>query len=138
MVDGDNTPDRALNSNHHWGCWIALFCTAAALVVGYGFVSGYLPIRSFDAARWRQVRTADDHARLRMIEWLVRSGQLDALTRAQVVELLGPPDGGTYFRDWDFVYRLGPERGLVGLDSEWLVLRIGSDGRVAEYRVVRD
>lgn len=73
-----------------------------------------------------------------MIEWLVRSGQLDALTRAQVVELLGPPDGGTYFRDWDFVYRLGPERGLVGFDSEWLVLRIGSDGRVAEYRVVRD
>lgn len=73
-----------------------------------------------------------------MIEWLVRGGQLDALTRAQVIELLGSPDGGAYFRDWDFVYWLGPERGLVGLDSEWLVLRIGSDGRVAEYRVVRD
>jgi hypothetical protein len=110
----------------------------ALLLIGYGFGAGYLPIRPFDAALWRQVNTADNPVRLNMVEWLVRSGRLDGLTRSQVLELLGQPDGGPYFREWDLVYWLGPERGLMGIDSEWLVLRIGSDGRVAEYRVVRD
>ena len=82
---------------------MALLATAVLLVVGYGFTTGYLPIRPFDAVQWRQVQTADNHVRLRMVEWLVRSGKLNRLTRAEVVELLGPPDGGRYFRDWDFV-----------------------------------
>ena len=138
MADADTIPDPVRGSNRSWGCWFALLGIVAALVIGYGFATGYLPIRPFDAALWRQVQTADNHVRLRMVEWLVRSGQLDGLTRSQVVELLGPPDGGPYFGDWDFVYWLGPERGFMSIDSEWLVLRSGSDGRVAEYRVVGD
>lgn len=131
-------PVRARGCNRFWGCWLGLLGIAAVLAIAYGFAADYLPVRPFDAARWRQVRTADDPVRLRMIDWLVRSGRLDRLTRPQVRELLGPPHGGPYFSEWDFVYRLGPERGLMSIDSEWLVLRIGSDGRVAEYRVVRD
>ena len=138
MSDPDAPPDEASGSRRSWGCWLALLATIALLVVGYGFATDYLPIRPFDAAQWRQVQTADNHVRLRMVDWLVRSGELDGLTREEVVELLGPPDGGPYFRDWDFVWWLGPERGFTSIDSEWLVLRIGSDGRVAEYRVLRD
>ncbi|NIJ21207.1 hypothetical protein FHS95_002910 [Sphingomonas naasensis] len=104
----------------------------------YAFSGGYSPARPFDAAAWRQVATSDNHVRLTMVDQLVESGQLDGLIRPQVLELLGPPDGGPYFRDWDFVYWLGPERGFMSIDSEWLVLRMGSDGRVSEYRVVRD
>ena len=106
--------------------------------IGYGFLTGYLPIRPFDAILWRQAQTSNISVRVRMVEWLVRSGTLDGLSRPQVLELLGEPDGGPYFRDWDLVYWLGPERGLMGFDSEWLVLRFGPDGRVSEYRVVRD
>ena len=51
------------------------------------------------------------------------------------VALLGPPNGGAYFREWDLVYRL-MERGLMSI--AWLVLRIGPDGRIAKYRVLRD
>ncbi|MCP3732348.1 hypothetical protein M9978_18155 [Sphingomonas sp. MG17] len=138
MIDTDANSGLGWRSNQPWGCWIGLLSIVVALVIGYGFVTGYLPIRPFDSGLWRQARTTDNQVRLRMVEWLVRSGRLDGLTRAQVVKLLGRPDGGPYFRDWDLVYLLGPERGLIGLDSEWLVLRIGSDGRVAEYRVVRD
>jgi hypothetical protein len=55
-----------------------------------------------------------------------------------VTELLGEGDKTNYWNDWDAVYWLGPERGLFGIDSEWLVLRIGPDGRVMEYRVMTD
>jgi hypothetical protein len=30
------------------------------------------------------------------------------------------------------------QRGFMGIDSEWLVLRIGSDGRVIKSEVVTD
>jgi hypothetical protein len=138
MSDVDAVSDKVSGLNRSWGCWLALLATVILLIVGYGFATSYLPIRPFDAARWRQVQTIGNPVRLGMIEWLVRSGRLDGLTRAEVVGLLGPPDGGPYFRDWDLVWWLGPERGLMSIDSEWLVVRIGSDGRVAEYRVVRD
>ena len=46
--------------------------------------------------------------------------------------MLGEPPKTNYFSDWDVVYWLGPERGLAGIDSEWLIVRIGEDGRVAE------
>jgi hypothetical protein len=39
---------------------------------------------------------------------------------------------------WPLVYLLGPERGLIRIDSETLVIRLGPDGRVSDYRVVRD
>ncbi len=125
-------------SSYPWGCWFALLGLVGLLFVGYAFQAGYLPVRPFDASLWRQVRTADNHVRLRMVEWLLRSGQLDGLTRPQVIAVLGQPDGGSYFKEWDFVYWLGPERGHFGIDSEWLVIRLGPDGRVADYRVVRD
>jgi hypothetical protein len=138
MPDDDAAGGKASGSGRPWGCWLALLVVTILLVVGHGFATGYLPIRPFDAVQWRQVQSADNHVRLRMVEWLVRSGKLDGLTRSQVLELLGPPDGGPYFREWDLVWWLGPERGFMSIDSEWLVIRIGSDGRVAEYRVVRD
>ncbi|HYI41104.1 MAG TPA: hypothetical protein VE053_12380 [Allosphingosinicella sp.] len=136
---GDTDPAEEKGFSRLWGCGFALLLIAGvAMIVGYGVMTGYLPIRSFDPALWRQVRTADNHDRLRMVEWLLRSGQLDGLTRSQAVGLLGQPDGGPHFQDWSLVYWLGPERGLFSIDSEWLVIRIGPDGRVAEYRVVRD
>ena len=124
-----------------WG-WLALLLAfLIAILVSLGFASGYLPIMRFDAEGWRrgggeQTLTP---VRLQMIEWLTRSGQLDGLTRREVLALLGPADDTPYFRDWDLVYRLGPERDLLfRIDSEWLVIRFGRDGRVSDYRVVSD
>lgn len=36
------------------------------------------------------------------------------------------------------VYWLGPERGLLGMDSERLVLRLDERQQVSEHRVVTD
>jgi hypothetical protein len=31
-----------------------------------------------------------------------------------------------------------PERGFISIDSEWLVVRFDTAGKVSEYRIVRD
>ncbi len=52
--------------------------------------------------------------------------------------MLGEPPSTGYFSDWDLVYRLGMERGFISIDSEWLVTRLGPDGRVVQARIVTD
>jgi hypothetical protein len=73
-----------------------------------------------------------------MVDSLIQSGQLDDKAEDEVLTLLGPPTDTKYFSDWDAVYWLGPERGFLCLDSEWLVLRFDAEGRVSEYQLVRD
>jgi len=51
--------------------------------------------------------------------------------------LLGPPTQTDKVKQWDLVYWMEPEPGL-GVDSVWLVLRVGADGRVAEHRILTD
>ena len=107
---------------------------AVILVLGVVTVRTTFPGRVFDAAAWQ----ADPDDRGPMADRLLARGTLDGLTRKQVVELLGEPPDTDYFRDWDLVYCLGMERGLFSIDSEWLLLRLGPDGRVAEARINTD
>ena len=96
--------------------------------------------RRFDAARWQdrtQVFTASA-PRGCMVDDLLRRHELAGQPRAAAVRLLGEPDSTPYFREYDLVYWLGPERGLISIDSEWLVMRLDSAGRVAEHRLVTD
>jgi hypothetical protein len=61
--------------------------------------------------------------RHRIGDWLHLTGGLDGLTKVQVLAKLGEPGGRTIFRDWSMHYWLGDQRSLVGLDSEWLLIR---------------
>ena len=100
-----------------------------------------LPDDDFNAAEWRAVERSDDFTRLEMVDSLIWSGQLDGMTRSEVVLLLGPDCECAYFSDWDLVYWLGPERSfLPGLDSEWLifVIRFDANGRTSEYSLATD
>ncbi len=113
---------------------LALAITAAVLVRWVWF-----PGRAFDAIAWRDEIQIRDGVRLGMADRLIARGELLGMTRAQIVERLGEPPETGYFSDWDLVYWLGPERNyLFGIDSEWLVLRLGDGGRVEEQRIVRD
>ena len=73
-----------------------------------------------------------------MADRLIARRELLGKTRGDVVELLGEPTPTGHFADWDMVYWLGPERGFISIDSEWLVLRLAEDGRVVDNRIVRD
>lgn len=95
----------------------------------------------FDSARWK-ARALDGDlqwpTRLRMIDDLLRRQRLVGADRATVERLLGPPDDTPYFKDWSMVYWLGPERGHIRIDSEWLVIRLDDKGVVSEAKIARD
>jgi len=76
--------------------------------------------------------------RLGMADRLIARGTLKNMARTEVVKLLGEPPQTDYFSDWDLVYWLGPERSFISIDSEWLVLRLGTDEHVVNCRIVRD
>jgi hypothetical protein len=113
---------------------VLAICVGMAGLVGWGL--GYLPVLPFSSARWKA--PPEGRVRVHMVDAFLLTHRLRGMRRETVVALLGqdPPTG--YFRDWDQVYWLGQERGLFAIDSEWLVLRYGPDGRVAAWRVVRD
>lgn len=97
-------------------------------------------VRHFDAQRWQDRTRAYSRDAVRgcMVDDLLRRRLLEGRTRDEVVALLGEPRRTTFFGDHDLVYWLGPERSLLSVDSEWLLLRLGADGRVAEIRLATD
>lgn len=52
--------------------------------------------------------------------------------------MLGKPPATDYFSDWDLVYWLGPERGFLSIDSEWLVVKLDQNEVVTDFKIVRD
>lgn len=116
--------------------WLGIL-GAAAVVVGIVKCSVFSG-RSFDAILWRDPVHMQDGVRLGMADRLLANRTLIGLTRSQVVAMLGEPPPTEYFRDWDLVYHLGMERSFISIDSEWLVARLGPDGRVVQARIVTD
>jgi hypothetical protein len=120
------------------GCLLAVLFALGAISLWVAFQFGHLPRSSFNSEEWKQAEKAEDYPRLAMVDSLIQSGQLDRKAQDEVLALLGPPTNTSYFSDWDAVYWLGPERGFLRLDSEWLVLRFDAEGRVSDYQLVRD
>lgn len=108
------------------------------LVVAWGAKRVLFPGRGFDAAAWALDADYGRGPRLEMADRLVARSALLGRTRAEVVAQLGEPPPTAYFSDWDLVYWLGPERGLLSIDSEWLVVRFSSAGTASDCRIVRD
>jgi hypothetical protein len=73
-----------------------------------------------------------------MVDDLLARYHLVGMPRAEVVRLLGEPPPTEYFRNFDLVYWLGPERGVFSIDSEWLVMKLDPTGRVVEAKLVTD
>ena len=65
-----------------------------------------------------------------MIDDFLDNHKLNSRTIDQVKSLLGEPEDTGYFKDYEMVYWLGPERGLFSIDSEWLVINLDSNNLV--------
>lgn len=89
----------------------------------------------FDRAKWAAADLAT-RTRAGMVDDLIRRRHLIGMTRAEVTALLGPSIDPEQFDGWDLVYPIGPDDGY-GIDPEWLVLRLGPDGRIARHKVIR-
>jgi hypothetical protein len=78
------------------------------------------------------------NTRYRVADGLELTGRLNGKTKAEVLELLGPPPPTDKFEDHDLVYVLGPERSWISLDYEWLLVDFDSTGRASSVTVVSD
>ena len=107
-----------------------------ALFFGYRLC---FPGRSFDSELWQQNKLQlGSKVRLGMADRIVARHMLRGMTSSQVTDMLGKPPATEYFRDWDLVYWLGPERGFLSIDSEWLVVKLDQNEVVADFKIVRD
>jgi hypothetical protein len=114
-----------------------VFALAAVALLAGGSWFVLRPGRHFDPSLWSNSRTPAS-VRLRMADDLVDNKKLIGLTRQEVVVRLGEPPKTEYFKEFDLVYYLGPERGFISIDSEWLVLKLGPEGRVKRATIARD
>jgi len=92
----------------------------------------------FELVAWQSGQSRTNAVRIRMVDDLLHRHRFGGMTRDQVTAIVGEPDKTEYFRDWDMVYWLGPERGFMGIDSEWLVFRLDGQKKVSDYKIVRD
>jgi len=114
---------------------VFVLTTAVILAAGIWFV--LRPGRRFDPSLWNNPATPAS-VRLRMADDIVDNKKLVGLTRKEVIARLGEPPKTEYFKNFDLVYYLGTERGFISIDSEWLVLKLGPDGRVTRATIAND
>lgn len=94
--------------------------------------------QEFSLTAWLAPHNHASTVRIRMVDDLLNNHNFRGMTREQVIAIVGEPDKTESFRNFDMVYWLGPERGFMSIDSEWLVFRLDDQNRVSEYRIVRD
>jgi hypothetical protein len=139
--------------NVNYRVLLAITVTASAVVAAFF----WLPAQPdygmpFDEVAWRRDTAAAfskatydevyNATRDRMVKDLLKRHPLIGLTRDQVTALLGEPDylHPEIFPTWEMVYWLGPDdRGAWGhLDSKWLLIHRGDDGKVSRCQTATD
>ena len=98
----------------------------------------------FDRERWHAFDAYDTTAsrgddRVWMVDDLLRRYELKEMTAAEVLHLLGEPERKFDFPDGArYTYDLGPCRGPVPIDHEWLTIYFDRQGRAAEASLWAD
>lgn len=121
-----------------------------ALVSGFNYIYTKAEERAdipFDYIHWDAGSRAKveppgqpsaDAPRIKMCRDLIKRRILIGKTREEIMFLLGAPDNFPFKEPWQFNYWLGPQRGLMKMDSAWLGIRFGDDGRATEARMLQD
>jgi hypothetical protein len=119
---------------------LAIGVVAVASFLATPSTAEYLHRQPFDSVTWRQSLTteATEPIRLRMVDDLLQRYSMVGKTRSEINALLGIPPKTNYFREYEYVYWLGPERGFMSIDSEWLGLQFDESGRVTIAKILRD
>lgn len=76
--------------------------------------------------------------RTQMVDSLLQTVDFHGRTKTEVIAILGDPTPADYFSEYDLVYWLGPERGFLSIDDEWLVFTLDNSAKVSDYRVITD
>ena len=90
---------------------------------------------SFTAEKWLNSETE----KVYMVDDLLNDYDIKEMTKDEVIFLLGTPTTTEYFKDDNnIVYYLGNERGLISIDSEWLVIDFDESEKVSKYEIITD
>lgn len=118
--------------------WMVVAAVVVAVVAVAVVWMLWFPGVPFDKAAWRDTADLSQGPRAGMADRLVARRTLLGMTRTEVVDMLGQPPESYVGGPSDLVYKLGAERSFISLDSEWLVVRFGPDGRVTECKIGTD
>lgn len=96
--------------------------------------------REWNATSWRDAANARDASAVRgcMVDAMLKRHRLVGWSKDSVVALLGPADTTEYFSVHDLVFWLGPERGFISVDSEWLIITLDPQQRVMSAQIATD
>ncbi|MGE3073024.1 MAG: hypothetical protein AB7N24_02785 [Dehalococcoidia bacterium] len=75
-------------------------------------------------------------SRLKDPKEIVQDGRLLGLDNEGLYEAIGEPADGWHFDGWDQAYYIGSDDSCV--DSKWLVVKLGPDGRVVRVGITND
>lgn len=90
---------------------------------------------SFSTSKWE--RNPDE--RTKIVDDLLEDYELIGMRESDIIELLGKDNNDYgYFNEKNrLVYYLGPERGLISIDSEWLILDF-ANGVIVDCYITTD
>ena len=89
---------------------------------------------TFSTTRWIEF----PRERVNMVDDMLEKHNLVGQSNEQVIELLGNGTENPYFKEVDnYVYYMGDERGLISIDSEWLVITFDNNV-VIDVKIMRD
>ena len=90
---------------------------------------------SFSTSKWE--RNPDE--RTKIVDDLLEDYELIGMREFDIIELLGKDNNDYgYFNEKNrLVYYLGPERGLISIDSEWLILDF-ANGVIVDCYITTD
>lgn len=115
---------------------ITLICVSIFIVLLLIGTMDRFDEREFTSITWK----ANKEKRIEMIDDLIDKQLLDGLSKQEVITALGAPNESDSFSgmDPDLLYYLGPDRGFVSMDSEWLLIWLNDDNFVEKYEIDLD
>lgn len=140
-------PQTEANKTRTKSAAVMLALVVSSLVFDSVYARG-LPTGSFatvfDSEEWKsndasKFQSHDLTTRQKMLGYVV-ADVLPRQNRTAIEAQLGIPPTSSYFEELkpDLLYHLGPERGVMGIDSEWLALWFNSDGYLDSWKLLRD
>lgn len=114
---------------------IAVLVTLIPVFINLGKLTINESESHFSPEKWNQQKDK----RVWMVDDLIENYNLVGMNKEKIIELLGESPSTNYFKEPNnLVYWLGPERGFISIDSEWLIIWLNQNGIVINYEIMRD
>lgn len=110
---------------------------AVVFILAGPAISDYIHRTKFESSVWKEAKEKNGAIRVWMVDDLLSRHTLVGKTREEITAMLGAPTKTDAFSGFDAIYWLGPERGFISIDSEWLGIRFKDDVAV-EAQILRD